>query len=630
MDDLHIIALGSVLGKLNNVRGDLEAGVEWFVALRDCYNKGAVTPMGHSVPWLDFLCRTAQRYLGVTSTIEKKNLKFLLSYGKRKGHSFLTEHSRLSPVPLFGLLDGMLLATCSTDFTRTLDSKEVLVDRLRDLARRCGFEFREGVIAYYNSYGNIEVATAVPGGVFPYNDRDRSVHFRWTSENSSRRRNIAHSNEVYLPIRDTDVTIDEYDHDGQLVPALSWHNCPSEIRNLPNLPFQCIFVAGDTKKAALFSTRGFGPAKRLGFTGSVSALNPTYRELSEFFRSSRVIPSRLRQIIDSKDFTGGYAIQPSIDALVYATTVYDKLPGVTISIRVVHRTLHRTVWGQRYLSSRHLPKEMSDSIRRVLDFTIITWFETGSVDLEISELYPVMAMASGNSIFVAKALLQSPSNIDSGSITRLLGNLGRPGVVMLVPPQAPRVRPIDPGAWRLLNHFDFDGNLESSFNDTSLHLSFTEYELPVMVSVGAVDAEVTMLETLVSVYDRDQWVADIDVLNALEEAFICSSGSGCRGEGPYDSSRRVDGAAIFMRDNSTKQLISIDCWEELLDPPHGIGQSCVGMVKAGNHWNARLATMCVSVQKGLRTQVLPNEKPLCFHCNEGLENMVNTTDIFII
>ena len=85
-----------------------------------------------------------------------------------------------------------------------------------------------------------------------------------------------------------------------------------------------------------------------------------------------------------------------------------------------------------------------------------------------------------------------------------------------------------------------------------------------------------------------------------------------------------------MKENSSKQLFSIDCWEELLDPPQDLGVSRVGLVRAGSHWNARLAAMCISVQKGLRTQVLPVMEPLCFNCDQSLEYMLGTTDVFII
>jgi hypothetical protein len=75
--------------------------------------------------------------------------------------------------------------------------------------------------------------------------------------------------------------------------------------------------------------------------------------------------------------------------------------------------------------------------------------ETGVHDLHPDQLESVFAMSSGNSIYVAESLLQDPSSPDQSSqpkfqgIRRILGNLDRPTKVMLVPPQAPRVREPD-------------------------------------------------------------------------------------------------------------------------------------------------------------------------------------------
>ena len=68
---------------------------------------------------------------------------------------------------------------------------------------------------------------------------------------------------------------------------------------------------------------------------------------------------------------------------------------------------------------------------------------------------------------------------------------------------------------------------------------------------------------------------------------------------------------------SEKQLVSINSWEELLDPPAGLGVSSIGVVRAFDNWHARVATMSVSVQMGLRTVVLPTE-PLCTVCGAFL------------
>ena len=50
IEDLHIIALGGVLGSWGDEPGDLNAGVQWLIALRDCYNTGAPSEMQRRYP----------------------------------------------------------------------------------------------------------------------------------------------------------------------------------------------------------------------------------------------------------------------------------------------------------------------------------------------------------------------------------------------------------------------------------------------------------------------------------------------------------------------------------------------------------------------------------------------------
>ena len=89
--------------------------------------------------------------------------------------------------------------------------------------------------------------------------------------------------------------------------------------------------------------------------------------------------------------------------------------------------------------------------------------------------------------------------------------------------------------------------LEDSFQATSLHLAFAEYEIPLRVSVGAVDAEAAMLETLVSVYDRERWVADIDVLGCLSRSNFFVSLSAQDSEGSLAISTSTMEAVLLGR-----------------------------------------------------------------------------------
>ena len=62
------------------------------------------------------------------------------------------------------------------------------------------------------------------------------------------------------------------------------------------------------------------------------------------------------------------------------------------------------------------------------------------------------------------------------------------------------------------------------------------------------------------------------------------------------------------------RLISIDNWDELLDPPERPGAAAqIGVVRACNNWQARLATMSVSIQSGHQTMIMPGEE-VCEEC----------------
>lgn len=666
MDDLHLVALGGLLGNWGNEPGEVAAGAEWLVALRDCFNRGANFTMKERLPWLDFLCTTANRFHELEASPEKENQRFLLSYGSRKARHFLDYHLNSNQIryPLFGFLNRAQLANCSTAYPDVSDSDETLIGRLRDFAQRSRMAPGNGVIIYYQHVNPLERPKIVLATAVSYSPNDEgwtlgpnAVHTRWTTESClGGAPNNKNYGEEHRTIRSSDLVLDQANSLSDLrssvagpqyqSPRLRWSACPSEFCD-PNLEgntrtTELYLVAGSITKVALFCTAGAFEELFHRPVMKRSQSNPTYSDLTEFFRSSQVMPCEVRHILDPDDLTARYGQDPgiayrstgwSVRKLMYATDVYNNLQGATVSISVVNKGLHTFGWAKS--CHPYDPWFQASTPKGAIDFAVIATFETGTLDLDPSAILPVMALASGNSIYVDKILLQDPSE-PRGSITRLLGSLDRPGVVFLVPPQAPMIREAVQSSWRLVNHSTFNGKVENAFENTSLHLSFTEYELPLNVSVGAVDAEAFMLETLVSVYDRETWVADLDILGAFDRSTVCPCASEYDGRSSDSSKSSIDDAIshlMAIAATTSKQLISIDCWEELLDPPDGLGESCIAMVRSGNNWNARLAALCVSVQKGYRTQVLPITKPLCINCSVSLDQMLwdtQVTQVFII
>lgn len=110
--------------------------------------------------------------------------------------------------------------------------------------------------------------------------------------------------------------------------------------------------------------------------------------------------------------------------------------------------------------------------------------------------------------------------------------------------------------------------------------------MPLIVRTGTVDAEVTVLESLMSVYDRQKWTGDIDVVShfsALEHndrfgRFYVDGGytppSTCR----HAPSSTFTSETFIKRLGAAhrRRLISIDSWDELLDPPEKLGSQNIG------------------------------------------------------
>jgi hypothetical protein len=136
-------------------------------------------------------------------------------------------------------------------------------------------------------------------------------------------------------------------------------------------------------------------------------------------------------------------------------------------------------------------------------------------------------------------------------------------------------------------------------------LSFTDFALPLDVSKkrrGAIDSDLTFVETLISAHDRGKWVADLDVLAIYKDNahFL----------------QRYEPEAGCSHDKSTEyphQLTSLDNWEEILDAAEDFGHGNAGIVRANNNWLARIAAACISVQIGHKTVVLPSNID-CWHC----------------
>lgn len=151
------------------------------------------------------------------------------------------------------------------------------------------------------------------------------------------------------------------------------------------------------------------------------------------------------------------------------------MPDATISTKVLGKPITSVQWASPKNGQRIL------SLSRPQTFACIAMFDSGTCDLDPTSLEDVFAMSSGNSIHVSGALLCDPEE-DSRpkEIPRVTGNVRRAGITLLIRPLYPEIRETEIENWRQISHHPFQGILDDCFKETSVHLSFTGYELPLM------------------------------------------------------------------------------------------------------------------------------------------------------
>jgi hypothetical protein len=229
-------------------------------------------------------------------------------------------------------------------------------------------------------------------------------------------------------------------------------------------------------------------------------------------------------------------------------------------------------------------------------------FETGRINLPLDELSSVLAICVENFIFAAGILLSDPVEWPSGkNIRHIIGNTGHSGLVMLVAPNNPRIRP--PSDDYAATQYDkYNLKQEDNFQKTSLHLSFTKGKFPISVGGGvgtsSIDHEVQFVESVIELWDGKDWVADLDILGLEclgDIHLIPRANENCTHEHPSIEWQR--------------SFTSLDVWEELLEPPDG-----TGIFRAHGNWVARLGAVSVLIQRNLGKNILVLRESTQEHC----------------
>lgn len=296
----------------------------------------------------------------------------------------------------------------------------------------------------------------------------------------------------------------------------------------------------------------------------------------------------------------------SLKALAAAYQIYNRFDGATISPNVVAKPIFSAKWAQSIKGKTERCLSSTSLLDRLHTFACIAYFESDSLDINLFQFDNVMALSSGDSIYVAAWLICDPAERQpANAVHRLHGNFGKAGLILLVPPADPKTLAPVIENWKFIDREDFDGTVTDTFTGTSLHLSFTDWCIPIDVGEagrGRRDAEAYIIESLVSVYDRGKWIGDLDVLSALSKG--CSQPDH---EFFYKSFCRHDSAETLDPKQSLLPIVTIKNWDEFLEHPKS-----PAVAMAHDNWDAKLALAVLGVRRGDRVFVMDRVCETCF------------------
>ncbi|KAK4043121.1 hypothetical protein C8A01DRAFT_13315 [Parachaetomium inaequale] len=383
-------------------------------------------------------------------------------------------------------------------------------------------------------------------------------------------------------------------------------------------------VFGDCQSIALLRRRGSmdvpspqpvihqynkGGAKKanIGTTKPLYALST--KRLMNLFQPDRV---------DFVALAGHLKLDLKTNASLLGMTFIDDLyknlgENATVDVRAAQFDLGKARWvksafgdmesnhdgGQGVVGYPPSPRA-TNNMNMATSFACIAMMETGSFNFDPSDLSSVLALCSADSLYIASALLSDPAQLledhhhhhqHAAGIRRVTGNIGRAGMALMIPPKSPAVRDYSVDDWYLYQHQTFDGVLDDSFGGTSLQLSFTGWKQEINVgTTGGKDVEAYYLETVISVYDRAKWIADLDVLET------------CRSDRLLTSflSHRFCACSTSSTAAAAGPLISVGSFAEIIVAPSG-----PGIITARGNWQARLAAASICIAMGYRVILKP-------------------------
>ena len=499
IEQLLLVTLGSVMSTWGKFGSDLDAPTE----IVDTTFRSLGFGVAQGPKWVQPIAIAIKRFKESHGP-EREALSRLVHFGIRRCPDFIAEPAEHPPA-MFGLADmRFLVSQCPN-----VDSK---LKCLRDAAKAFGVDNAKNVIIrYFPEPNTIARYTHLNSG-YRRKPKKRTRSGR-SKDYTLEKENDMHWMHSQMENLDDGSTNDpEHENIKESInnrrPFALKIYCP--LRPGDEIHVGCEFVYGDPFSAAVFQPikRDQNPRRvsnRVGMTDilDIFPMQDVDLQLARKQLEKLCYDRRCESKLEN--------YYQSLASIKEALDIYERLPSATTNMRVTSKPMYSWNWSR----SGHETRKASLAHA----FACIAMFETGELDLDPHVLggAAIMAMSYGNSIYVAERMISDPTDIlPMCAIRRIIGNIGRPGLSLLVPPQQLKAPKPDFGSWNMVNHIPFDGRMEDSFAGTSLHLSFSEYQLAVNVGTyGQRDQEACFVEAIVSVYDCGRWVADIDIMKTI-------------------------------------------------------------------------------------------------------------------
>jgi hypothetical protein len=579
-DQFLFVILGSVLSCWEVTDQDLENTVKLFADLDDAKNVLDAHPR-KSRPhkdqtWLSILARAARTF-GQATGPTKAQYRRLITFGQRKCSNFLCP-PKLQPAPFFGSCDlRNLMNIFSANKDGDFSNDERVMFLRQWTASTCPPSFLQDAIIEFatGAYDRLRYVYVLPGNKKRKRDKPEFIGDStvWTS---SQIRHYGRESEIEEALQRRRRTV----------------SLPTEPGNYSGKNQDFYFLCGVPGIAAVYIPKSriqkgdhgdmqhnqdkFDPDENHMSLPDFSSLLDTSRS----FTSMRLIEylcDPFQWQIQRERYPDYYH---ALDQLVVLDRIFSAVPGAQVNLGAIFRPLTGAAW------SRAAHEVSRDGVVPLpIVFSCIIYYESGYLDLGPERLVDALALTNQNSIYVASQLLVDPGlDLPEIPIRRIIGNIGKSGISILVPPINPKVLQKDLESWNVVAHERFDGKMQDSFQASSLHLSLTGYELDVdQVGVlGNQDHDAKIVEVAISLHDHGKWIADLDTIKASKTwAGITYRHIHCNHKGDI----RLDASKVTS-------LVSVDTWMELLDQPL---VNCI--VRANGNAIARLAAASLAAQK---------------------------------